>query len=157
MSIEWLEESVAERLFNETLVDWHANFHYSGCHTPDATKQYVYSFFTAGYSESPTATALMQYIDLSPTKIYVVGMRGGFQCFNSTEGPDKNMPVIFIDVDGKLEIFVRSPHGMQLKFGPAPKELSRADRRQLNFAATVAAKRVFDKDDQLLKKAPRLG
>jgi hypothetical protein len=58
-------------------------------------------------------------------------MRGGYQCFDSTAGEQKDHQVVYIDVDGKLEIFVRSPHGMQIRFGTKPQAPSRDAHRVL--------------------------
>lgn len=114
MAITWLKESDAEREFKDTLVEWHLAYNYKGCYSPAETAKYVLSFFSQGQKQSPTARQLYEFVLLHPKRIYVVGMRGGFQCFDSTAGEKKDMPVIFIDVDGKLEIFVRAPHGLTL-------------------------------------------
>jgi hypothetical protein len=114
VAIIWLTEAEAENKFKDTLVEWHLAHNYKGCYSPGETQKYVMSFFSHRNKQSPTARQLYEYVLLNPKKIYVLGMRGGFQCFDSTAGEQKDMPVIFIDVDGKLEIFVRAPHGVSL-------------------------------------------
>jgi hypothetical protein len=139
VAIEWLEEDEAERLFEKTLSSdlFMQQSGYAGCHSAKETEDYVRGFFSAGFRQSRTAREILRYVGDSPKIIYVVGMRGGYQCFDSTAGENK-VPVIFIDVDGRLEIFVRSPHGMQIEFGTKPQAPSRDDHRALMLRPDMA-------------------
>ena len=68
--------------------------------------------------DSATARAILQYVQGSKTVINFVGMHGGFQCFDETApighalGPKQ--PTIFVDLNGKLRVLVRTPHDAHL-------------------------------------------
>lgn len=113
MAITWFSEEQVERMFEETLSDWAKNQGYKGCYSADETRKYAWQG-VAWARNSATAKKIMEHVLLDPREIIVVGMRGGFQCFNSTEGPQGNLPVVYIDIDGKLESFVRGPHNLHL-------------------------------------------
>jgi hypothetical protein len=57
---------------------------------------------------------MLNFIDNSPQSVHVVGMRGGFQCFNSTSGRDDQKGTIFIDLDARTEILAYSAHNLHL-------------------------------------------
>jgi hypothetical protein len=63
-----IEEDAAEKLFTATFEKWRTNAEigYHGCHSAKETEEYVRRFFSAGFSESPTAKAIMQYVEVSP-------------------------------------------------------------------------------------------
>jgi len=108
MTLEYYDEAKAERLFEQTFIKWLA-YGYKGCFSPLETARGI-GDTRAWAWRSKTARDLMNAVVSSEKKIIVVGMRGGFQCFNSTEGPDANLPVVFVDLDGKLTVNVRTPH-----------------------------------------------
>lgn len=113
MTIEWLSEADAETEFEDTLTQWATMYGYKGCYSAAQTMQAIAEAKEwARYS--PAARKLMFYIERAAQKIVVVGMRGGYQCFDSTAGRNKDMPVIFIDLNGKLTVNVRTPHNLHL-------------------------------------------
>lgn len=113
MAIEWYSEAEAERMFEPILTDWAQNFQYKGCYSPEETQKAIGDVKNWA-RKSSTAKKLMFFVEISFTKFIVVGMRGGYQCFDSTAGPDKNLPVVFVDLDGKLTVNVRGPHNLHL-------------------------------------------
>jgi hypothetical protein len=113
MTIEWLSEAAAETEFEDTLTQWATMYGYKGCYSAEETRKAI-ADTKAWAMYSPTARKLMFYIERSAQKITVVGMRGGYQCFDSTAGRNKDMPVIFIDLNGKLTVNVRTPHNLHL-------------------------------------------
>lgn len=116
MGIRWYSEQQAETDFEDTLSDWAKNQGYKGCYSADETRKAVWSGL--GWAKrSGTAKQIMEYVLLHPKDVIVVGMRGGFQCFNSTEGRKGDMPVIYIDLDGQLTTIVRGPHNLHLDPG----------------------------------------
>jgi hypothetical protein len=110
VAFKFLDEKTAENLFEHTFIKWLA-FGYKGCYSPRETEREMVDTTSWAWN-SKTARDLMAAVSSSEKKIYVVGMRGGFQCFNSTEGPDQDMPVVFIDLDGRLTVNVRTPHNL---------------------------------------------
>lgn len=82
------------------------------------TKQYITDAVRwATFAGSRTAFEVFSYVAISPKKIRVVGMKGGFQCFGTAEGKAKE-PVIFIDLDGVLNFKTRlsqSQHKLQFE------------------------------------------
>jgi hypothetical protein len=113
MGIKWYSEAEAETEFDTTLDDWAKNQGYKGCYSADETRRFVWKgLWWARKSE--TAKQLMLYVTNHPKNVIVVGMRGGFQCFNSTEGVKNDKPVVYIDVDGKLDTIVRGPHNLHM-------------------------------------------
>jgi hypothetical protein len=113
MTIEWLSEAAAETEFDDTLTQWATMYGYKGCYSAAETAKAV-ADSRAWALRSHTARRLMLYIHLAPQTISVVGMRGGYQCFDSTAGRNKDRPVIFIDLNGKLTVNVRTPHNLHL-------------------------------------------
>ena len=113
MSIKWLSEEEAEKMFDVTFMDWAKQYGYKGCYDEVETREEVVRA-RVWAAASPTAKEILNYVLASNKLIYAVGMRGGYQCFNSTEGPDRNLPVVFIDLDGKLTVNVRGPHNLHL-------------------------------------------
>jgi hypothetical protein len=113
MTIEWLSETQAETEFEDTLTQWATMYGYKGCYSAEETQTAIGD--TKNWARySPTARKLMFRIERSPQKILVVGMRGGYQCFDSTGGRNKDKPVIFVDLNGKLTVNVRTPHNLHL-------------------------------------------
>lgn len=111
MAIVWYSEAEAESTFEETLTQWATMYGYKGCYTREETYEAVRKAkFWA--RNSPTAVALMRFVEDAPQKIVVVGMKGGYQCFDSTAGAAKDVQVIFVDLDGKLTVNVRTPHNI---------------------------------------------
>lgn len=130
MAVKWYDESEAETLFQTTFVEWASwtKAQYKGCYSAEETKAALAETRTwAGKSQ--TALELLQFVFTSPKLIHVVGMRGGYQCFNSTEGADLNMPVVFIDLDGKLTANVRGPHNIHLDPGKCTGTVFPVDNR----------------------------
>lgn len=115
MAIQWLSESEAETLFDATLGEWAkwTKMTYKGCYSAEQTKTAMTETM-AWARASKTAQDVWSAVDGAEQIVYVVGMRGGYQCFNSTEGQDKNMPVVFIDLDGRLTVNVRGAHNLHL-------------------------------------------
>lgn len=58
-------------------------------------------------SGSETAGDILAVVHDWKEPIYVVGMRGGFQCF----APEQGNGVIYVDVRAQLGVRVRGPHG----------------------------------------------
>jgi hypothetical protein len=115
MAIIWYDEAEAEKLFQTTFVEWASwdKCKYKGCYSAQETKAAVEDAKTwAGRSDA--AQEVLNFVFTSKKSIHVVGMRGGYQCFNSTEGAEKNLPVVFVDLDGKLTVNIRTPHNMHL-------------------------------------------
>ena len=110
MALVFYDEKTAERLFEHTFIKWLA-YGYKGCYSPRDTERELVDATSWAWN-SKTARDLMAAVTSSEKQIYVVGMRGGFQCFNSTEGPDQDLPVVFIDLDGRLTVNVRTPHNL---------------------------------------------
>src|SRR5262245_54493998 len=115
MTIQYYDEAEAERLFQTTFVEWASwsKAQYKGCYSADETKQAV-AETRSWAARSATAAQVMDFVTNATKVIHVVGMRGGYQCFNSTEGADQSMPVVFIDLDGRLTVNVRGPHNLHL-------------------------------------------
>jgi hypothetical protein len=115
MAIRWYDEAEAETLFQTTFVEWASwtTGKYKGCYGAEETKQAVVEAMSWA-SKSTTAAEIMTFVLSSEKVVHVVGMRGGYQCFNSTEGADRDMPVVFVDLDGRLTVNVRSPHNIHL-------------------------------------------
>ena len=115
MTIRWYDEAEAEKLFQTTFVEWAGwqKCKYKGCYGAEETKQAI-AEAKAWSRQSQTAQDILDFVFSSEKLIHVVGMRGGYQCFNSTEGADKDMPVVFVDLDGKLTVNVRTPHNMHV-------------------------------------------
>jgi len=116
MTLKYLEEKDAEQICAGTLQGWIKDSGYKGCFSAGETKEAVEEA-KRWASKSQTALALMRFVETAPEEILVVGMRGGYQCFDST-GTDqiKKVPVVYIDLAGELTRFVRQPH--QLHFAP---------------------------------------
>lgn len=115
MSLKFLNEAEAEKICAGTLTEWVKTAGYKGCHSGEETRKAVEDA-KIWAAKSKTARELMSYVETSPKEILVVGMRGGYQCFDSTGTDDANKPVVYIDLDGRLTRFVRQPH--QLHFAP---------------------------------------
>jgi hypothetical protein len=63
--------------------------------------------------DSPTARAIIKLVEESDVIINFIGMHGGFQCFDESAGnrlSKKPEPTIYIDLLGKLSVYVRKPH-----------------------------------------------
>jgi hypothetical protein len=116
MALKYLNESEAEKLCAGTLEQWIGSSNYQGCHSADETREAVEEA-KLWAAKSATAREIMATVETSSKEILVVGMRGGYQCFDST-GTDQmtKVPVVYIDLDGRLKRFVRQPH--QLHFAP---------------------------------------
>jgi len=115
MSLRFLEEAEAEKLCSETLAGWIASAGYKGCHSAEETRKAV-TDAKLWAAKSKTAHDVMDYVENADKEVLVVGMRGGYQCFDSTGTNAQNKPVVYIDLDGRLTNFVRQPH--QLHFAP---------------------------------------
>jgi len=116
MALRYLDESEAERLCGITLESWVLSAGYKGCYSAAETREAV-GDAKRWAKDSATARQLASAVETSPKEILVVGMRGGYQCFDSTATDELvKVPVVFIDLDGRLDRIVRQPH--QLHFAP---------------------------------------
>jgi len=117
MSLKYLDEKEAEKICDSTLSGWIKNSGYKGCHSAKETKEAVEDAKNWA-KDSKTARDLMSFVENSEKEILVVGMFGGYQCFDST-GTDniKKAPVVYIDLEARLTRYVRQPGG-QLHFSP---------------------------------------
>jgi hypothetical protein len=61
-------------------------------------------------TKSKTAKEVLAAVHASDKEVYLVGMKGGYQCFSSDE-PSPGKGVIYIDVEAKLGVRVQGPHG----------------------------------------------
>ena len=114
MAIIWYSEARAETEFAATLSDWATNYGYKGCHSADETREAIAE--TEDWARySVTARKLMHFVTRSSKSIIVVGMKGGYQCFDSTAGIDSNLATIFVDLGGKLTVNVRGPHNLHFE------------------------------------------
>jgi hypothetical protein len=113
MAIVWYSEKQAEEEFEETLSQWATTQGYQGCYSAQETRDAIEDT-RSWASDSRTALSLLEFVERSPKKITVVGMRGGYQCFDSTAGRNRDMPTIFIDLQGRLTVNVRNPHNLHL-------------------------------------------
>lgn len=116
MALRYLDESEAEKLCASTLESWIAGSGYKGCYSAAETRAAI-DDAKVWARNSLTARNLVQAVEASGKEILVVGMRGGYQCFDSTATDQlQKVPVVFIDLDGRLDRLVRQPH--QLHFAP---------------------------------------
>ncbi len=113
MALKYYSEAEAEKIFEATLVSWASNQGYKGCYSAGETEEAI-DDLKEWSRESLTARKVMFCVEMSFREIAVVGMKGGFQCFDSGAGPKKNIPTVFIDLDGKLTVNVRGPHNLHL-------------------------------------------
>src|SRR5262249_16117371 len=74
---------------------------YSAAETKDYVTGAVKWAFMGG---SQTALDLFYFIQRASEPIYVIGMKGGFQCFGSEEGIRGDKRAVFIDIGGTLNI-----------------------------------------------------
>lgn len=106
MALEFINEREAEQRYESILTNWARSYGYKGCHSAGRTKMMLKD--TEWWARnSKTAQKVLQLVKGSAKKITVVGMRGGYQCFDS-DG------MIFIDIDGQLTVNVRGPHDLHL-------------------------------------------
>jgi len=113
MTIKWYDEAAAEKVFQTTFVAWASQYGYKGCYSAEHTRTALEAT-KAWALASPTAQEILRHVSASSKEIHVVGMIGGYQCFNSTEGADLDLPVVFIDLDGQLTVNVRTAHNLHL-------------------------------------------
>jgi hypothetical protein len=103
----------AEEEFRKDLTVFYEKYQYKGSY-PKARLEDVFDDLRTWCRKSPTARAILEYIDNSSSEVHVVGMSGGFQCFNSTSGRDDRKGTIFIDLDARTEILAKGPHNLFL-------------------------------------------
>ncbi len=116
MTLRYLDESEAEKLCASTLESWISSAGYKGCYSATQTRDAIEDA-KRWANASATARELAHAVETSAKEILVVGMRGGYQCFDSTATDQlQKVPVVFIDLDGRLDRLVRQPH--QLHFAP---------------------------------------
>lgn len=60
-------------------------------------------------ARSQTAMELLKFVHMAEKVVYLVGMKGGYQCFSCDE-PERGKGVIYIDVQAKLGVRVHGPH-----------------------------------------------
>jgi len=102
-----------EKQFYAALKGFFKNYGYQGCY-PQARLEETWNNLRIWCRKSQTATNLLEYIDQAPQEVHVVGMRGGFQCFNSTAGLDGKKGTIFVDLDANTQILARTAHNLHL-------------------------------------------
>lgn len=69
-------------------------------------------------ANSAMAREILKVVDNSSVVINLIGMEGGFQCFDNTATnytTTRPEPTIYIDVTGQLSVYVRGPHEEHLK------------------------------------------
>src|SRR6478735_8504925 len=93
----------AEEEFRKDLTVFYEKYQYKGSY-PKARLEDVFDDLRTWCRKSPTARAILDYVDTSSSEVHVVGMSGGFQCFNSTSGRDDRKGTIFIDLDARTDI-----------------------------------------------------
>ena len=105
--INFLSKEDAQRAFGTAQSEYHAVF----CTKP-ATINY-FSEVREWSKASKTAREIMKDVEESDVVINFVGMQGGFQCFDNTADnhiTNKHEPTIYIDLRGRLRVYVRTPH-----------------------------------------------
>ncbi len=116
--INFLSKEDAEASF------WHAQAPYGG--TVFVTKVATINYFnevrqwSAG---SPTARAIVKYVEESDVVINFIGMNGGFQCFDESADNRRSAhaePTIYVDLRGRLHVYVRGPHENLLRRDKTP-------------------------------------
>jgi len=93
------------------------------------TVQYFYEVVEWSKA-SPTAQKIIKVVQDADVEVNFIGMHGGFQCFDeSADNAEtlKKEPTIYIDVDGKLEVFVRQPHEQALSRYEALQKFQRGE------------------------------
>jgi hypothetical protein len=113
MPFEFWGGTEAEVEFRKDLTLFYEKYQYKGCY-PKSRLEEVFDELRQWCRKSATARAILDYIDESSSKVHVVGMSGGFQCFNSTSGLDDRKGTIFIDLDARTEILAKGAHNMYL-------------------------------------------
>lgn len=99
----------ASRMFASSLKS--GNFNDPEIYTGVKTKQYLLDV-THWSSSSPTAKNILDVVHSSNKEVYVVGMKGGFQCFSTDEitASGSRHAVVFVDLDANIGVRVRQPH-----------------------------------------------
>mgnify|MGYP003387661202 FL=1 len=90
---------------------------FDGVHVPAGLRDVASSIEIRQYllhvtqwsSSSPTARAVLKAVHDSPKEVYLVGMKGGYQCFSSDE-PRPGTGVIYVDIEGNLTYNKEGPH-----------------------------------------------
>lgn len=80
------------------------------------TVQYFYEVVEWS-KRSPTAQKIIKVVQDADIEVDFIGMHGGFQCFDESAlnaVTQEKKPTVYIDVDGKLQVFVRQPHELAL-------------------------------------------
>jgi len=103
----------AETEFRKDLTFMYEKHGYKGSYPADQTQKFFRQMRT-WCRISPTAKAMLEYIDSSNQSVHVVGMSGGFQCFSSTSGLDDKKGTIFVDLDARTEILAVTTHNLHL-------------------------------------------
>jgi hypothetical protein len=91
----------------------HAQAEYGGHF---ATRPKTIGYFSevrARAKNSPTARAILKAVEESDRVINFIGMYGGFQCFDESadnHSTKKKEPTIYVDLHGRLSVYVRGPH-----------------------------------------------
>jgi hypothetical protein len=123
--INFLSKEDAETGFGHSQAEYGAVF----C-TKVATINY-FNEVRAWCAGSATARAIVKYVEEADTVINFIGMNGGFQCFD--ESADNNIshkkePTIYVDLQGKLHVYVRAPHENLLARAQTPGLTSDSDK-----------------------------
>jgi hypothetical protein len=93
------------------------------------TVQYFYEVVEWS-KKSPTAQKIIKVIQDAKIEVDFIGMHGGFQCFDESAlntVTQKKKPTIYIDVNGKLQVFVRQPHELALSRLEAEEKFKRGE------------------------------
>jgi hypothetical protein len=110
--INFMTKVDAEKAFGRSQADYGAVF---------ATKVATIGYFgivREWSKNSATARAILKYVEESDKRINFVGMYGGFQCFDESadnQSNGKKEPTIYVDLHGRLSVYIRHPHEQDLK------------------------------------------
>lgn len=105
--INFLSKADAEAAFGDAQAEYAAKF---------CTKVATIGYFNEvrEWSKgSPTARAIIKLVEEADVVINFVGMNGGFQCFDESAKnrvSKRDEPTIYIDLLGKISVYVRKPH-----------------------------------------------
>jgi hypothetical protein len=105
--INFMTKDDAERSFGKAQEHYGAKF---------ATRTATIAYFSEvreWSKHSATARAVIKYVEEADKAINFIGMYGGFQAFDESAdnlGNGQKQPTIYVDLHGKLSVYVRGPH-----------------------------------------------
>ena len=115
--INFLSKADAEAAFGDAQAEYAAKF----CTKP-ATIGY-FNEVREWSKGSPTARAIIKRVEEADVVINFIGMNGGFQCFDESAKnrlSKRDEPTIYIDLLGKISVYVRKPHENVLSRSQTP-------------------------------------